>query len=216
MTESTFEDIKEDSAKKKEKPMKLVTAKQKRVFRKKTSEEFERNAGDIEGLKEELTKLAVLDIPTRTEEKTEENEIGNDISIRISGEKAKPKTPQPPKDKGDIEDPDDKTQEDSPGIEVSRPLPPLILRKEYVIRDSVVDGVFRYEKMISGCSILHMFRNVETGTVTTYTPFALKELVNSPKCLFGEYGDSERKQRSRKSGKVSVTKRLFTRKTFME
>lgn len=74
-----------------------------------------------------------------------------------------------------------------------RVLPVLAVGRTYDIRDGVVNGVFIYEKLIAGKSILHLFRNVRTKTATTFTPFALSELVNDSKKIFSEYiGGTER------------------------
>jgi len=55
------------------------------------------------------------------------------------------------------------------------PVPDMERGGRYKIRDECVDGTFELCDIVAGRAVLYVFKNVETGTKTTYTPHALTE-----------------------------------------
>lgn len=187
------------------------TWKQRRDTRRRIFDEFEDKAVDIESLKRETSDRAEIEnvenfdldaetisVSIGTPSETKRPLDGsNDAKITRRWTRTKnnipvqnvavilPDTPDAVND----ERPTDSVEPDKiRGCgEKKRVFPVLAIGRTYDIRDGVVNGIFVYEKLIAGKSILHLFRNTRTKTATTFTPFALSELVNDPKKTFLEY-----------------------------
>lgn len=66
----------------------------------------------------------------------------------------------------------------------------------YKIKDDCVNGTYELCDIVAGRAVLYVFKNIETGTKTTYTPYALSEFNTG-----GRNGTMKRVSPHRESGR---------------